>query len=255
MHPTRKSARIAGAIYLSMVLVAPFAMIYVPGKLFVHGNAAATADNILAHETMFRLAIFGDLIGHVIFICLGIVLYRLLSEVNKVWAMLMLAFVLVSAAVGFLNTLNNIAALSLFRGGEFLEVVDKVQRDALGFLFLRLHEQGEFINEVFWGVWLLPFGLLVFKSGFLPRILGIWLIIACVAWVALSIIAQFFPNQYNTAFGWLQPAFFAEMAIMLYFLIRGANPKALPADSFVGEGVAFPGKLTASPTVSGTLGL
>ena len=227
MHPTKKSARIAGAIYLSLALVAPFAMIYVPGKLIVHGNASATAANILAHETMFRLAIFGDLIGHVIFICLGIALYRLLSSVNKTWAMLMVAFVLVSAAVGFLNTLNNIAALSLFRGGEFLAVVDKVQRDALGFLFLRLHNQGEFINEIFWGVWLLPFGLLVFKSGFLPRILGIWLIIACFAWVALSIIAQFFPNQYSTAFGWLQPAFFAEMTIMLYFLIRGAKQKAL----------------------------
>ncbi len=227
MHPTKKSARIAGAIYLSLVVVAPFAMIYVPGKLIVHGNAAATAANILAHETMFRLAIFGDLIGHVIFICLGIALYRLLSSVNKTWAMLMVAFILVSAAVGFLNALNNIAALSLFRGGEFLDVVEKVQRDALGFLFLRLHNQGEFINEIFWGVWLFPFGLLVFKSGFLPRILGIWLIIACFAWVALSIIAQFFPNQYSTAFGWLQPAFFAEMAIMLYFLIRGANPKAL----------------------------
>lgn len=231
MQPTKKSARIAGAIYLSLVLVAPFAMIYVPGKLIVHGNAAATADSILAHETMFRLAIFGDLIGHVIFICLGIALYRLLSCVNKTWAMLMVALVLVSAAVGFLNTLNNIAALILFRGGEFLDVVDKVQRDALGFLFLRLHNQGEFINEIFWGVWLFPFGLLVFKSGFLPRILGIWLIIACFAWVALSITAQFFPNQYNTAFAWLQPAFLAEMAMMLYFLIRGANAKALPAQT------------------------
>ena len=216
MNSINKSARIAGAIYLSLVLVAPFAMIYVPGKLIVHGNAAATADNILAHVTMFRLAIFGDLIGHVIFICLGIALYRLLSSVNQTWAMLMVAFVLVSAAVGFLNTLNNIAALTLFRGGEFLDVVDKLQRDALGFLFLRLHNQGEFINEIFWGVWLLPFGLLVFKSGFLPRILGIWLIIACFAWVALSITAQFFPTHYGAAFGWLQPAFFAEMAMMLY---------------------------------------
>ena len=231
MHPTVKAARIAGVVYLSLVLVAPFAMIYVPGKLIVHGNAAATADNILAHETMFRLSIFGDLIGHVIFICLGIALYRLLSNVNKTWAMLMVAFVLVSAAVGFLNTLNNIAALILFRGGEFLDVVDKVQRDALGFLSLRLHNQGEFINEIFWGVWLFPFGLLVFKSGFLPRILGIWLIIACFAWVALSITAQFFPDYYGAAFGWLQPAFFAEMAIMLYFLIRGANVKALPAEA------------------------
>ena len=231
MHPTVKAARIAGLVYLSMILVAPFSLLYVPGKLIIHGNATATAGNILAHETMFRLSIFGDLIGHVIFICLGIALYRLLSNVNKTWAMLMVAFVLVSAAVGFLNTLNNIAALILFRGGEFLDVVDKVQRDALGFLSLRLHNQGEFINEIFWGMWLFPFGLLVYRSGFLPRILGIWLIIACFAWVALSITAQFFPDYYGAAFGWLQPAFFAEMAIMLYFLIRGANVKALPAEA------------------------
>src|ERR1700726_725508 len=164
MHPTKKAAHIAGAVYLALVVVAPFAMIYVPSKLIVHGNAAATAENVLAHETMFRLSIFGDLIGHIIFICLGIALYRLLSNVNKTWAMLMVAFVLVSAAVGFLNTLNDIAALILFRGGEFLDVVDKVQRDALGFLSLRLHNQGEFINEIFWGVWLFPFGLLVYRS-------------------------------------------------------------------------------------------
>jgi hypothetical protein len=231
MHPTKKAAHIAGAVYLALVVVAPFAMIYVPGKLIVRGDAAATADNILAHETMFRLAIFGDLVGHVIFICLGIALYRLLSSVNKIWALLMVSFVLVSAAVGFLNTLNNIAAVILFRGGEFLDVIDKSQRDAFGMLFVRLHNQGEFISEIFWGVWLFPFGLLVYRSGFLPRILGIWLIIACFAWVALSITAQFFPTNYSAAFGWLQPAFFAEMAIILYLLIRGANVKALPAEA------------------------
>lgn len=231
MHPTVKAARIAGAVYLSLVLVAPFAMLYVPGKLIVRGSATATAGNILAHETMFRLSILGDLAGQVIFICLAVALYRLLSSVNKTWAMLLVAFVLVSAAVGFLNTLNNIAALTLFRGGEFLEVIDKTQRDALAMLFLRLHSQGEFISEIFWGVWLFPFGLLVFRSGFLPRILGIWLIIACFAWVALSLTAQFFPASYGAAFTWLQPAFFAEMAIMLWLLIRGANVKALPAEA------------------------
>jgi hypothetical protein len=229
MHPTVKAARIAGAVYLSMVLTAPFSLIYVPSKLIVHGNATATSDNILAHETMFRLSIFGDLIGHVIFICLAVALYRLLSSVNKTWAMLMVSFVLVSAAVGFLNTLNNIAAVILFRGGEFLAVLDKPQRDALAYFFLRLHSQGEFIDEIFWGVWLFPFGLLVFRSGFLPRFLGVWLIIACFAWIALSITALFFPFHYETAFAWLQPAFFAEMAIMLWLLIRGANVKALPA--------------------------
>jgi hypothetical protein len=223
MHPRDKAARIAGAIYLSLVLVAPFAMLYVPGKLIVRGNAVATADNILAHETMFRLSIFGDLIGHVIFICLGIALYRLLSSVNNTWALLMVSFVLVSSAVGFLNALNNIAAVILFRGGEFLTVFDKPQRDALAMLFVRLHSHGEFISEIFWGVWLLPFGLLVYRSGFLPRFIGIWLIIACLAWIALSITAQFFPTYYGSTFGWLQPAFFAEMAIMLWLLIKGAK--------------------------------
>src|SRR5260370_4868671 len=230
MHPLKKAARIAGAIYLSLVLIAPFAMLYVPGKLIVRGNAAATADNILAHETMFRLSIFGDLIGHVVFICIAIALYRLLSRVNNTWALLMVSFVLVSAAVGFLNALNNIAAVILFRGGEFLTVFDKPQRDALAMLFIRLDSQGEFISEIFWGVWLFPFGLLVFRSGFLPRLLGVWLIIACFAWIALSITAQFFPYNYETAFAWLQPAFFAEMAIMLWLLIRGAKvPSLTPA--------------------------
>src|SRR6266581_5945423 len=162
MHPTVKAARTAGFVYLAMILVAPFSMLYVPGKLIVRDNAAATAENILAHETMFRLSIYGDLIGHIIFICLAIALYRLLSGVNKTWAGLMVAFVLVSATVGFFNTLNNIAAQILFRSADFLAVFDKPQRDALGMLFVRLHTQGIFIDEMFWGLWLFPFGLLVF---------------------------------------------------------------------------------------------
>src|SRR5713226_3320017 len=231
MHPTVKAARIAGAVYLSMVLTAPFSLIYVPGKLIVRGNAAVTAENILAHETMFRLSILGDLVGQVIFICLAIALYRLLSGINKTWAGLMVAFVLVSAAVGFLNTLNNIAALLLFRGGEFLAVFDKAQRDALGMLFIRLHTHGIFIDEIFWGLWLFPFGLLVFRSGFLPRFLGIWLMINCFGYVVLSVIGFFFPTYNDKAFLYLQPVLFGELAAMLYLLIRGANVKAIPAEA------------------------
>src|SRR5213079_176892 len=223
MHPLKKSARIAGAIYLSMVITGPFALIYVPSKLILRGNAAATADNILAHETMFRLAILADLIGSVIFICLAIALYKLLSGVSKTWAGLMVAFVLVSAAVGFLNTLNNIAALTLFGGTDFLAVFDKPQRDALGMLFVRLHSRGILINEIFWGLWLFPFGLLVFRSGFLPRIIGVWLMINCFGYVILSVIALFFHEYYGPAFNWLQPILFGELAIMLWLLIKGAK--------------------------------
>ena len=200
MHPTVKAARIAGAVYLSMIFTAPFGLLYVPGKLIVRGNAAATATNILNHETMFRLAILADLVSQVIFICLGIALYRLLREVSRPWAWLMVAFVLVSAAVCFINALNDIAALILFRGGEFLSVFDKPQRDALGMLFLRLHSHGLFIAEMFWGLWLFPFGLLVFRSGFLPRFLGVWLMINCFGYVLLSITALFFQAYYGALF-------------------------------------------------------
>jgi len=226
MHPTAKAARIAGAVYLSMVLTAPFSLIYVPSKLIVRDNAAATAENVLAHETMFRLSILADLVGQVIFICLAIALYRLLSNVNKIWAGLMVAFVLVSAAVGFVNTLNDIAALILFRGADFLAVFDKPQRDALGMLFIRLHTQGIFIDEMFWGLWLFPFGLLVFRSGFLPRFIGVWLMINCFGYVILSVIALFFPAYYGAAFNWSQPVLFGELAIMLWLLIKGAKVPA-----------------------------
>src|SRR5947207_13153960 len=231
MHPLKQAARIAVFIYLSMIFTAPFSLIYVPSKLIVRGNAAATADNILAHETMFRLSIFGDLVGQVIFICLGIALYRLLSKVNKTWAALMVAFVLVSAAVGFLNTLNNIAALTLFRGADFLAVFDKPQRDALAYLFVRLHSQGISIDEIFWGVWLFPFGLLVFRSSFLPRFIGVWLMINCFGYVALSVTALFFPDYYEAAFKWAQPVLFGELAIMLWLLIKGAKVPTAPSSA------------------------
>ncbi len=228
MNPTVKTARIAGAVYLSMVVTGPFSLMYVPGKLIVKGNATATASNILAHETMFHLGIVGNLIGSVIFICLAIALYRLFREVDKTQALLMVSLVLVSAAVGFLNELNNIAALTLFRGGDFLSVFNKEQLDALGMLFVRLHSQGNVINEIFWGLWLFPFGVLVYKSRFLPRILGVWLIVNCFAYVIISLTGIFSPQHYSTVFNMSFPALLGEIAIMLWLLVKGANVKRLP---------------------------
>ena len=194
----------------------------------MRGNAAATASNILTHEMLFRLCIVSELLSSVIFICLGLALYRLLSGVNKTWAGAMVALVLVSAAVGFLNVLNYVAALTLIHGTEFLAAFETPQRYALGMLFLRLHGQGEMMNEIFWGLWLFPFGLLVFRSGFLPRFLGVWLMLACFVWVALSLTALLFPPYYEAAFKMAQPVLFAELAIMLWLLIKGAKVPTLP---------------------------
>jgi hypothetical protein len=229
MHPLKKAGRIAGALYLAMVITGPFSLIYIPSKLIVHGNATATAANILEHATMFRFGIVAGLFGQVLFICLAVALYRLLGDVNKTWGRMMFGFVLVAAAVGFVIELNNLGALIFFRGGEFLTVFDKAQLDALGMLFIRLHGQGNMIAEIFWGLWLFPFGLLVFRSGFLPRWIGVWLMINCFGYLVLFITALFFPAYNDKVFLYLQPVLFGELAIMLYLLIKGANVQGLPA--------------------------
>jgi hypothetical protein len=141
----------------------------------------------------------------------------------------MVALVLVSVAVGFMNVLNNIAALTLFRGEDFLAILDKPQRDALAMLFIGLHSQGNVINEIFWDLWLLPFGLLVMRSRFLPRILGGWLIINGFAYVVLSFIGLLLPQHYEVAFRSAFPALLGEMAIMLWLLIKGAKMQPLAA--------------------------
>jgi hypothetical protein len=227
MHPTDKAARIAGAVYLSMAFTAPFSLIYVPSKLIVRGDAAATANKILAHEMLFRAGIVADLISSVIFILVVLALYRLLSGVNKTHASLMVTLALVSAAVGFMNVLNNIAALTLFRGADFLAVLEKPQRDALAMLFLRLHGQGSVMNEILWGLWLFPFGVLVIKSGFLPRILGVWLVVNCFAYLAIFFTGLLFPQYNNIVYNIAFPVLFGEMAIALWLLIMGAKVQPL----------------------------
>jgi hypothetical protein len=204
---------------------------YVPGKLIAQSDATATAGNVLAHEMLFRLGIVGNLLGTVVFICLGIALYHLLRDVSLTQAWLMLSFVLVSSAVAFVGEVNNLAALLLFRGGDFLIVFDQTQRNALGMLFLRLHGQGIVVNEIFWGLWLLPFGVLVYQSRFLPRILGAWLVLNCFAWFSFGIAGLLWPQYSQTVYHLISPILVGEMAIMLWLLIRGANVKRLPVAS------------------------
>ena len=231
MHPTNKTARVAGALYLLTAVIAPFSLIYVPSTLFVRGNATATANNIAAHESLFRLGIVADLLGAVIFILVVMALYRLLSGVNKTHAALMVILVVVSVAIGFLNEVNNIAALTLFRGGDFLSVFDKPQRDALAMLFLGLHRQGLAVDEIFWGLWLFPFGVLVMRSGFLPRILGVLLIVNGFAYVAASLTSLLLPSYTDVVFRALQPALLGELWIMLWLLIKGVKVQALEASA------------------------
>src|SRR5438552_9547501 len=155
MNSIKNPGRWAGLLYVFMSILGFFAMGYVPDKLIVYGNAAATANNIAAHETLFRLGIAAELVGQAGFIFVALALYYLLKRVNRRHALLMVILIVVLVPIAFLNELNSIAALALMRG-DFLSILEKPQRDALAMLFLRLHGQGFVVSELFWGLWLLP---------------------------------------------------------------------------------------------------
>jgi len=225
MNLTRNPGRFAGLLYVLTSIVGFFAMGYVPGKLIVHGNAAATAGNIAANETLFRLGIAGELIGQAAFIFVALALYDLLKGVNRRHALLMLGLIVVSVPIAFLNELNSIAALVLVRGADFLSTFEKPQRDALAMLFLNLHHYGFVVAEIFWGLWLFPLGLLVYRSRFLPRFLGVWLVFAGFAWVILSLTGVLAPQYQDKVNTYSQPAFFGEIAFMFWLLIMGAKPR------------------------------
>jgi hypothetical protein len=231
MHATVKAARVAGAWYLALVVVAPLRLMYIPTKLFVRGDATATAANIAAHEWLFRLGILADLLTGTIAIFVVLALYRLFKEVDQSLAALMVILgALMVTPIYFVNTLNDAAALMLVRGPEFLQVFDQPQRNALAMLFLRLHHHGVVANEIFWGLWLFPFGRLVMKSGFLPPILGIWLILNGIAYVVVSLTGLLLPQYQSAVFDSVFPALAGELAIMLWLLIRGAKvPSAAAA--------------------------
>jgi len=204
-----------------------FAMMYVPSKLIVHGNAAATASNIAASETLFRLGIAAQLIGTAGFIFVALALYDLLKGVNRRYASLMVLLIVVSVPIAFLNEVNSIAALVLVRGADFLSIFDKPQREALAMFFLNLHFHGIVVAEVFWGLWLFPLALLVYRSRFLPRFLGVWLALAGFAWVIPSLTGVLSPQYYGKVYTFTQPAVFGELAFMFWLLIKGAKPPAL----------------------------
>jgi Domain of unknown function (DUF4386) len=206
-------------------------LIYIPDKLFVHGNASATANNIAGHELLFRFGIVSYLLCSALWIFVTLALYRLLKGVNQALAVMLILGSLMVVPVFFVNTVTDAAALLLVRGADFLSVFDKPQRDALAMLFLNLHHQLDLANEILWGLWFIPFGLLVYRSRFLPRILGVWLMIVCFAYLAQSFTGLLFPQYEDKVISIASVILLGEVAIMLWLAIMGAKEKSLAAGS------------------------
>jgi len=233
MSSTKNPGRFVGLLYVLVSIPGAFALIYVPSKLIVHGNATATASNIAAHETLFRLGIACQLSSQILFMWVALALYDLLKGVNQRHASLMFGLIVVSIPIALLNELNAIAALILVRGADFLSTFDKPQRDALAMLFLNLHNHGFGVCAIFWGLWLFPLGLLVYRSGFFPRILGVLLIVNCFTYPVNSFTSLLLPQYEHIVSRWMMPLTFGELLFMFWLVIMGAKPKPLagPASS------------------------
>ncbi|HKA57561.1 MAG TPA: DUF4386 domain-containing protein [Gemmatimonadales bacterium] len=221
----RNPGRVVGLWYLSLVLIGPLTLLYIPNKLFVHGDAAATAANIAAHQGLFKTGMLADLVGSMLLIFIVFAFYRLFKDVDQqlaVW--LVITGGIMPATLMLVNFVNSAGALMVAQNPGFLSAFDKPQHDALVMLFVQLHEHQITAAEILWGVWLFPMGLLTYRSGFLPRFIGVWLLINGATYVLLSVSRLMIPDVAGRLFNYAQPALFGELAIMLWLVVRGANP-------------------------------
>ena len=225
MSLIRNPGRFAGLLYVLASLLGIFGLLYVPSRLMVSGNAMETARNIADSETLFRLGIAAHLVGEALFVFAALALYDLFKVVNGRRALHMLILILLAIPIAFLNELNAIAALLLARGSEFLSIVEQPQRDALAMLFLKVRGYGFDVAGIFWGLWLFPLGLLVYRSGFVPRILGVALMVNGFAFPIDSLTSLVLPRYEALVSGWMRPFHFGEQIFMLWLLIMGATPK------------------------------
>lgn len=237
MRSIQQQARVAGFLYVLLALIAPIGLIYVPGKLIVARDAAATAANLRDSGWLLRLGIASELIHQVIGLFLVLALYRLFKGVDEGLARQLVIFGgVVSVPIMFVNVLNDIAALILVSGADFLSVFDPRQLDALACLFVRLHSQGITVASVFWGLWLFPFGLLVIRSGFIPRAFGFLLMTAGAAYLASAFATLIVPHYASLVAKVALPLEVAELPIIFWLVIWGTRPRRPPVEAALAPG-------------------
>lgn len=227
MTTKNKIARLAGFLYLIIVLTGLFSLMYVPSKLIVWENPALTFQNISSSSQLFRLGIVSSMLCYIAFLLLPLVLYQLLKDVNKNYAKLMVIFALISVPISFFNLENKLSVLTVVEGAEYVKSFDKKFLEALVMQFLDNYDSGILIVQVFWGLWLLPFGYLVYQSGFLPKILGIFLMLGCLGYlinvfgrISIPDFSTYVVSKLITI-----PASIGEIGTCLWLLIIGVRNK------------------------------
>lgn len=221
----KNTARIAGLLYLFLIITGVYGVMYVPSQIIVPGDSVSTAKNIISNEILFRSGVLNDIISNTIFLFLVLVLYRMLKLVNENHAKIMFALVIVQIPFVFIMEAFNVTSLMILKG-DILKTFELSQRQDLAMLFLKINDYGTLPLEMFWGLWLLPFGLLVYKSEFIPRIFGILLVIGGIAYIIDSTIGLLFPNYSSfTKYPTLLLVAIGEISITLWLLIKGVKTK------------------------------
>ena len=231
MEVPKQQARIAGLLYLLVALSAPLGLLIVPSEVIVSGDATATAEKIRNSVSLVRAGIASELVHQILAVFLVLALSRLFKPTHEALAKQLVIFgALLSVPIVFVNVLNEVAALTLVSDAKFLSVIPRIQLDALAYLFVRLHEHGIIIASVFWGLWLFPFGLLVIKCGFIPKALGVLLILAGLGYLVSSFTSLIAPSQSVWVTQFTSPLQYCELPIILWLLIWGAksSARALP---------------------------
>ena len=223
MNTTKKTARLAGLLYFILALTAIYGSMYVPNQIMVRGDTAATMNNILSHEFLYRTGIFSNLISITLFVFLVYTLYRLLKHSNENQAKLMTGLVLVGIPVAFLFGVFKIVALNIIKG-NLLQSFQPEQLNDLAMVFIKTGSYGSQIITLYWGLWLIPLGLLVYKSGFIPRLLGILLVINGIGYVINCCTALLFPDYLAIVYKYIFVTYFiGEIPLILWLLIVGVK--------------------------------
>jgi hypothetical protein len=224
MESPKITARIAGALYLVVVLTGFFALMYIPSTLIVWTDAAATFNNIKNSETLFRLGIYAGVLCYTAFLLLPLVLYKLLNDVNKTHAIAMVSLALVSVPISLFNLTHKFAVLTLINEPDFFSGTDLHQQVLLQ---LEYYNNGIEVAAVFWGLWLFPFGYLVFKAGMLPKVLGILLMAGCFGYLINFTGSFLFPGYDALGIsGYISlPSGLGEIGTCLWLLIAGVKTK------------------------------
>ncbi len=213
-------ARLAGILYLCLVPLSVLGFPYGPSRFFVPGDPAATANNIMASALAFRFSIVVNLLGAIVNSLVVLALFKLLKPVNRNIASLMVVFLLLAVPIQMLNELNHVAILLILGNTGYMAAFSTGQLQALVLLFHDLHRYGLSIAQTFWGLWLLPMGYLVFKSRFIPWVLGILMIIGGLGWLAVSLSALLLPAL---RVDFLTVTAIGEILLPLWLVIKGVN--------------------------------